>query len=323
MAKDELEIKVTPRAADANRINGQSQAELTERTRTDDALWLSEQRLRLAVRASNTGLWDWNIKTGEIYFSPEWKAQIGYEDHELENRFGEWEDRLHPDDLPIAVESFRRVFRGETPNTFEVRFLSKSGEYSVGECTAAPRVKNGRVVAASGIVRDITARKRAEEALRQAEREYRRIFENAVDGIFRSTPDGRFVLVNPALAAMLGYDSPEDLIESSGAVGFQCYANPERFAEYERLMKERGMVERFENQLLRKDGRTIWISETSRAVRGSNGELLCNEGTIREIERKDAEEAERQSEENIHSRVRDDVEGELQLVLDLDCSAGD
>lgn len=107
------------------------------------------------------------------------------------------------------------------------------------------------------MVRDITARKRAVEALRQAEKEYRSIFEHALDGMFRSTPDGRFLLVNPALAEMLGYDSPEDLIESVAVIGRQFYVDPQGRDQYERLMKEHGVVERFENQALRKDGGII------------------------------------------------------------------
>src|SRR5882672_887985 len=98
MATDQLETLVAERTAELKKANGQLQGELAERKRTEEALRLSEQRLRLAVRASNTGLWDWDVQTGEIYFSPEWKAQVGYEDDELKNRLGEWEDRLHPDD---------------------------------------------------------------------------------------------------------------------------------------------------------------------------------------------------------------------------------
>jgi len=77
MANSELEILVTERTAELTKANEHLQAELAESKRTEEALRLSEQRLRLAVRASNTGLWDWHVQTGEIYFSPEWKAQIG------------------------------------------------------------------------------------------------------------------------------------------------------------------------------------------------------------------------------------------------------
>ena len=188
-----------------------------------------------------------------------------------------------PDDVPSAVALVHSLGRGEAASTCEMRFLSRTGEWLVGECTAAPQIEDGRVVAASGIVRDITARKRAEEGLRQAERAYRSIFENALDGMFRSTPEGRFVLANRALAEMLGYDSPEDLIESVSAIDRQFYADPQRRDQYKRLMEELGVVERFENQALCKDGRVIYISENGRAVRSSNGELLYYEGTIKDI----------------------------------------
>jgi PAS domain S-box-containing protein len=222
---------------------------------------------------------------------------------------------LHPDDVPVAVESFRRVFRGEATQPIEVRFLTNSGDYLVCECTATPRIKNRGVVAASGIIRDITARKRMEEALKKAERDYRGIFENALDGIFRCTPDGRFVLVNSALAKILGYDSPEELIESGDANRLRFYKDPDRRADYEHLMKENGAVEGFEGEAFRVDGRVIWISENCRSVRGPDGEVLYFEGSIRDItEQRSAEEALRKSE----MRYRSLVENIIELVSTTD-----
>jgi two-component system NtrC family sensor kinase len=165
-------------------------------------------------------------------------------------------------------------------------------------------MENGRVISATGIVRDITSRKHVEDALRVAEQEYRGIFENALDGMFRSTPEGRFILVNPALAEMLGYESPEDLVESVGVITHEFYADPDRRSEYERLMEEQGVVERFENRVLRRDGRVIWISENGRAVRGKDGRLLYYEGTVKDItDRKGAIEALRRSEEKYRELV--------------------
>ena len=286
---------------------------ITRRKLAEEALGQSEERYRNAVDRATDVIYMLSTDGAIISLNQAFETLTGWSR-------AEWIGRnllglVHPDDLGIGVKSFQRVFHGESSGTFELRFLSKSGEYLVGECTAAPQIENGRVVAASGMVRDITARKRAVEALRQAEKEYRSIFEHALDGMFRSTPDGQFLLVNPALAEMLGYDSPEDLIESVAAIGRQFYVDPEGRDQYERLMKERGVVKWFETQALRKDGCIICIAESGRAVRSSSGELLYYEGTIRDItERKGAVEELRHSEE----RYRELVENINDIVYAAD-----
>jgi PAS domain S-box-containing protein len=107
---------------------------------------------------------------------------------------------------------------------------------------------------------DITERMEAEEERRQAEEKYRGIFENAVEGIFQTTVEGRFVTANPALARMLGYDSPEELLETVSNIAEQLYVDPERRAEFGRLVRRDDFVRGFETQGYRKDGSVMWAS---------------------------------------------------------------
>lgn len=145
---------------------------------------------------------------------------------------------------------------------------------------------------------DITERKRADEALRRAERKYRDIFENAGEGIFQSTPEGRYIAANPALARMHGFDSPEELIRDRSDIPTQIYADPGKRVEFQRLLEQHGTVRGFEHQVNRKDGSKIWISVNARAVRDEQGQIRYYEGTAQDIsERKRAEEALRESEE--------------------------
>jgi PAS domain S-box-containing protein len=142
------------------------------------------------------------------------------------------------------------------------------------------------------IVRDITDRKRAEAALRQAEEKYRSIYESSVEGIFQTTPEGKYLSVNPALARTHGYGSPEEMIHLIHNIGEQIYVDSMRRAEFVRLMQENDVVREFESQVYRQDGNIIWVSENVRAVRNEAGELLYYEGTSIEItDRKQAEEA--------------------------------
>ena len=119
---------------------------------------------------------------------------------------------------------------------------------------------------------------------------YHSMFENAVWGIFQTTSDGHYVTANPALARIYGYDTPAEMISALTDVGLQLYVDPKRRDEFIRMMNEKGTVSGFESQVYRADGAIIWISESCRAVRNSDGDLLYYEGTVEEVStRKEAE----------------------------------
>ncbi|MBW4519173.1 MAG: PAS domain S-box protein [Scytolyngbya sp. HA4215-MV1] len=127
--------------------------------------------------------------------------------------------------------------------------------------------------------------------LQQAEEKYRSIFENAAEGIFQATPDGRYISANPALADIYGYDSPEDLIKSVKNIGQQIYAQPRRRDELIAYLNRFGSVDGFESKVYCKEGTIIWISENVRIVRDADGNLVHYEGSVRNItDRKSAEE---------------------------------
>jgi len=132
------------------------------------------------------------------------------------------------------------------------------------------------------IARDITERKRSEAALRTAEEKYRSIFENAVDGVFQTALDGRLLTVNPAMARMYGYASPEEMVTDISDAG-RLYVNPDRRSELANVMRHDGVVPGFEAQVYRKDGVKIWVSTSARALRDNGGELVGFEGTVEDI----------------------------------------
>ncbi len=152
---------------------------------------------------------------------------------------------------------------------------------------------------ADAVGRDAPASMSVERRLREAEEKYRSIFEHAIEGIFQSTPDGRFIAANPALARMFGYDSPAEMIGRLSDIERQYYVKPGRRAEFKRLLDELGVVRGFESEVRGKDGGRFWIVEDVRGVRDpATDELLYYEGFIRDItESRRAEEALRESEE--------------------------
>ena len=136
------------------------------------------------------------------------------------------------------------------------------------------------------------------EARLAAERKYRRIFENVSEGIFQSTPEGCYLMVNPALARIHGFKSARELIRSRRDISREVYVDPARREEFKRLLEKHGVVRDFEHETFRKDGSKIWLCVNARAVRDEAGKILYYEGTARDItQRKQAEQALRESEE--------------------------
>jgi len=119
--------------------------------------------------------------------------------------------------------------------------------------------------------------------LGEAEAKYRSIFDNAVEGIFQTTPDGRFITANRALARMYGYESPEHLMGTLTDVSAQLYVDPAQREALLRALQEENVVSNFEFEIIRADGRTIWVRENVRAVRDPEGGLLYLEGTVEDI----------------------------------------
>ncbi len=159
--------------------------------------------------------------------------------------------------------------------------------------------------------RDITERRRSEDALRQAEEKYRKIFENATEGIFQTTVGGRVISANTAFAGLFGYDSVEEMISSINDVAYDIYVDPKRRDDLKRLLGEEGFVKNFEVKCRKRDGNVIWISTNMKVVRDGSGNILYYEGTMTDItERKNIqEELERKS------RSLEDANAALNVLL--------
>jgi len=157
-----------------------------------------------------------------------------------------------------------------------------------------PLLVNGKAMGSFGMYEDITERLHAEEAQRSIEEKYRRIFENAVEGFFESTPAGHFVTVNPAMARIAGYSSPEEMIREVRDIGQQLYVEPETRKDVKRKLEEDGILEGYECHMLRKDGSKIWISMNVRALRDASGKILTHYGTAVDITERKRSDLERQ-----------------------------
>ena len=153
------------------------------------------------------------------------------------------------------------------------------------------RSPDGQIVGTFGLSRDITELQTAREQLERTEANYRGLVQNAVDGIFQTSPDGRYLNANLALAKMYGFDTVDELLASRTDIEHQLYVDPKQRDRFEELLNRNDKIDHFDSEVYRKDGRKIWISENARAVRDpSTGKLLYYEGTVEDITaRKQAE----------------------------------
>jgi diguanylate cyclase (GGDEF)-like protein/PAS domain S-box-containing protein len=178
-----------------------------------------------------------------------------------------------------------RVWSGELINR------KKDGRLYSEEMTIGPvRSPEGKITHFIAVKQDVSQRKAAEDALRAAEEQYRAVFENAVIGIFQTTPDGTPLMVNQALAEIHGYRSPEKLLAEITNIPKQLFWDFDRFKDMARVIELEGQVQGAEVEVLRRDGARRTVLVNLRGIRNSDGSIACHHGTLADItERKLAE----------------------------------
>lgn len=219
-------------------------------------------------------------------------ALTGYTEEDLLfNSRISYEQITHPDDRQHVRDTIQEAVQNNRRFDIEYRIVRADGSIRhVWE--RGTNISHDTWDILEGFIQDVTERKQADEALREAERRYRSIFENAIEGIYQSTPNDGYLAVNPALARMYGYDSPQQLISTLRDIDHQVYVDPQRRLEFKRLMSKHGVVTNFESRVHRRNGEIIWISENARSVYNSDGTLLFFEGTVEAITERKLHEAE-------------------------------
>lgn len=223
---------------------------------------------------------------------------------------------VHPDyHAHVEAHVAEHLHSGQSMPLDEQVFVRLDGREIRVEVAASPVGLDGRRLV-QVVFLDVTARKAAEEELCRAEERYRTLFERAIEGIYRSTADGRFEEVNPPMAAMLGYDSPDELVASVRDLARDFYVLPDRRKDFFACFEHGDEARDFESQVRRKDGEVIWVLENTRVIRDAQGRIMGFEGSMVDITRRKQAEGRLKSSleekevmlREIHHRVKNNLQ---------------
>jgi eukaryotic-like serine/threonine-protein kinase len=292
--------------------------DVTDRKLAEEELRRSRERFELAVQGSQDGLWDWDLTTDETYYSPRYKAILGYEDHEFPNRREEWVQRIHPEDLDRVQGELRAHFQGrESLSWVEFRMRHKDGSYRwIRSRAFVLRDPAGKVYRMAGSFEDITDRKKAEEELAQERNLFNCLMGTVPDIIAFKDLEGRYIRINSFCTEMFRLH-PDQILGKTLHDFFPAeYAQADEMEEREIIRTGRPAVAR-DIRVPWADGRITWGFRTKMPLRDPQGRIIGTFVVARDItERKQAEEALRQSEERYRSVIAAMQDGIL--VLDSD-----
>ena len=270
--------------------------DITERKRAEDALRESEERHRSLVEAVPDVIYTISAEDGSLTsLNPAFETVTGWSRAEWIGK--PFASLVHPDDLPLAEQTFQRALRGETQPSYELRVLSKSGECLVGEFTSTPHVKDGKVVGEFGIARDITERKKVEQVLQQERILLRTLIDNLPDAIYVKDMASRKTVANLADVHNTGRQSEAEVL---GKDDFELFPKDlaERFFADDQSVIQTGqpILER-EEYVLDAEGQKRWLLTSKLPLRDEKGQVVGLVGIGRDItSRKRAEEILKESE---------------------------
>ncbi|MEE4136650.1 MAG: ABC transporter substrate binding protein, partial [Desulforhopalus sp.] len=256
--------------------------DISESKRAEEALRESEERFLLAMKASNDGLFDWDLKTNEIYYSPAWKKMLGYEDHELPNDFSIWENSTAPEGVKKSWEMQQQLILKQIDRfVLEFKMKHKDGHWvDILSRAEALFDESGQAVRIVGTHTDITERRQAEEQIRKSEEQFRNLYDEAPVGYFEYDLQGNITRVNHRYLKMLGYTAEEMLGQPCWKFIFDEFAREQILAKLDGVRPPGVGLERIYQ---RQDGTTFPVLFEDRLLLDEEGHIKGIRTAVQDI----------------------------------------
>ena len=289
-SKFDREAEVEAIEAQLARKNLALKTEAVERARLNEVLEKSTNDHRSIIDAVSDVIFETNIKGEIVFLSARWRKVTGFDPDQSKGL--DLFSMLHADDQDRLRDDFRQLVDGQKQSFRSfTRLRTANGRFRAVELAVSlMRRDQNKKLRVVGTFTDVEERRRAERALGEAERKYRAIVENAAGGIFQITPEGLYLSANPALARILGYDSPEAILRTVKNANEEVYASVRERQIFLKEIEKKGVINNYETRVIRKDGEVIWVNENVRVVRDDSRNTLYYEGSVEDItERKETD----------------------------------
>ena len=270
--------------------------QVQETERLYRVLQKSEQEYRNVINSVSDILFELNEAGGIVFLNQSWERITGIDKRLVQQeKLSEFIDPEHHEAVSLAIEEIGRGLRKKYEILTRLKTAEKEWRTVELQIHTADKRADDDATKMVGTITDIEDQTRANLALSEAEKKYQTIVENAAGGIYQVSIDGKLVSANPALARIMGYETPNQLIDGLQNTA-SVYLDRNDRARYERELLDVGFIRNLETRIRRADGQVIWVSENARAVKDNHGEVTYFEGSIEDItQRKNAEMALREA----------------------------
>ncbi len=303
-------------------INGQTLYRVTnvidisELKSVEDALKKSEERLSIALEATSSGTWDWNVLTGDVIFGKEWLTSLGYQSQDLQTTVESWKNLVHPDDMPMTLRAINSHFSGETPVYESInRLRMKNGEWrwNLDRGRVVEWTTDGKPLRMVGTDTDITARKEAEEVLRNSQQRFQNYFESGLVGMAITSLEKGWIDVNDRLCDILGYSREELTRKTWTELTYPDDLLPDE-TEFNKLLAGTLNSYSMEKRFIKKDDTLIFANIYAHAVRKHSGEIDYFTAMIEDITDRKRAEVDNEESRNRFQAIFDDAGIGMALV---------
>lgn len=261
---------------------GQIIVNAIQRKKTELSLRESEERLELALKGADLGLWDWEVQTNKITYNENWANMLGYRLNELKPQFETWQKLVHNEDYKRVRTAINNHLKGKTQfYETEYRMLTKSGKWKwiLDKGKVFERDKNGKALRAAGTTLDITDKKNFEEALIRSEERFRSLFENSAFGIYQTSVNGKIELCNNAFLEIFGYQSLDEIKDKEISKNF--YLAPSDREKFLSELFKKGKINGYEAEYKNAKEKKVYVREYARIIFANGRNLI--EGAVEDI----------------------------------------